>query len=281
MRIGIIGCGGQLGNALQEVLGAHQLWCADIGELDITRFQVVVDTLRKIPLDLVINAAAYTQVDAAEEDPVNAYRVNALGPRNLAIATCEKNIPLVHVSTDYVFDGRAGRAYHEFDVPNPLSVYGRTKLAGEKEVAIQNPRHYIVRTAWLYHTRGRNFAKTLIELAAKGGVRVVKDQFGSPTYAPHLAQVMLQLMETGAFGIYHLAGRGGTNWYEFTRTLFDDFNIKAPVTPVTTAEFPRPAPRPAYAVLTTLKDPEILLPPWEEGLKQFAEDMKRKTEVGQ
>jgi len=144
-----------------------------------------------------------------------------------------------------------------------------SKLAGEETVRALNPRHFIVRTAWLYHTVGNNFPKTICALADQSEIRVVNDQYGSPTYAPHLAQALSRLMETSAFGTYHIAGSGGTTWFEFTRTLFSLCGIATKIKPVSTAEFPRPAPRPAHAVLTTLQDPPFVLPPWEQGLQEF------------
>jgi dTDP-4-dehydrorhamnose reductase len=187
------------------------------------------------------------------------------------VVTAAHKIPLLHVSTDYVFDGTSKRPYHEFDRPNPRSIYGASKLAGEDAVRTLNPQHYVVRTAWLYHTVGRNFPTTIRALAAeKSEVRVVSDQFGSPTYAPHLAEAIVFLMTTCAFGTYHLAGRGGTSWYELTRTLFQALQVQTPVIPIATADFPRSAERPRYAVLTTLQDPQILLPPWEEGIREYA-----------
>jgi dTDP-4-dehydrorhamnose reductase len=150
-----------------------------------------------------------------------------------------------------------------------------SKLAGEETVRALNTRHFVVRTAWLYHTVGKNFPKTICSLADKPEIRVVNDQFGSPTYAPHLAQALSRLMETDAYGTYHIAGFGGTNWFEFTRTLFNLSGITTKVTPVSTAEFPRPAPRPAHAVLTTLQDPPMVLPPWEQGLQEFVRERSK------
>src|SRR5262249_41284758 len=205
--------------------------------------------------DVVINAAAYTNVDGAESDARSAYKLNAVAARNLAIATHRHDIPLVQVSTDYVFDGLGNRPYHEYDLANPQSIYGKSKLAGEQSVASLNPRHYIVRTAWLYHTEGRNFPKTMLTQAEKPEVRVVSDQYGSPTYAPHLAAAIARLAQSGAYGIYHLAGQGGTSWYDLTRHLYEIFGINTRVIPISTTEFPRPAPRPCYSILTTIQDP--------------------------
>lgn len=280
MRILIVGADGQLGHALQGVATSHELIPLTYAQLDITDLGAVREAVTAYRPAALINCAAYTNVDGAETDPVAAYRVNAVGPRNLAIAASALDLPLVHVSTDYVFDGRAERPYHEYDSPHPLSVYGQSKLAGEEAVATLHPRHYIARTAWLYHTlpsEGKNFPRTMLGLAGREEVRVVSDQYGSPTYAPHLAQALLTLLETEAFGTYHLAGRGGTSWFELTRRLYELFSVPTRVVPVATAEFPRPAPRPRYSVMTTIQSPEILLPPWEEGLAAFHSAMKKAS----
>lgn len=272
MRILLLGANGQLGRALRHLWGGLDVTAWDVEDLDITRLDHVRKGVGRVQPQLVVNAAAYTRVDDAETDSDAAFRVNAVGPRNLALATAENGMSLLHVSTDYVFDGRATRPYHEFDRPNPLSVYGHSKLAGEEGVRVANPKHFIVRTAWLYHTLGKNFPITICGLGRKGDVRVVNDQFGSPTYAPHLAQAIHGLLETQAYGTYHMAGGGGTSWYEFTCLLFKAVGIQSNITPVNTAQFPRPAQRPPYAVLTTLQDPRILLPPWEHGVQAFAQE---------
>ena len=269
MKILIAGAGGQLGRALQATLTAHELAPLEHLALDITELESVRLAISKHHPDIVINAAAYNHVDGAETDQEAAYKLNALGPRNLALATAERGIIFLHVSTDYVFDGMNSHPYHEFHHPRPLSVYGRSKLAGEIAVTNLNRRHYIVRTAWLYHLTGENFPNRMLAQRDKPALRVVSDQFGSPTYAPHLAAGIGRLIETGAYGTYHLAGRGGASIYEWTRALFRLWNIETSLLPVATAEFPRPAVRPRYSVLTTLQDPNILLPPWEEGLEEF------------
>jgi dTDP-4-dehydrorhamnose reductase len=270
MKILIAGAGGQLGHALQAALGNQQLIPLTHAALDVLRLQEIREALAAPSPDLVINASAYTNVDAAESDSDGAYRLNAVAPRNLALATAEKNLPLVHVSTDYVFDGLAERPYHEYHPTAPKTIYGKSKLAGELAVASLNPRHYLVRTAWLYHTEGRNFPKTMLAQHDKPEVRVVSDQYGSPTYAPHLAAAIARLIETGAFGLYHMAGEGGTSWCELTLRLYSLMNLKPLVRPVATADYPRPAPRPRYSILTTIQHPQILLPPWQEGLSDFS-----------
>jgi dTDP-4-dehydrorhamnose reductase len=274
MRILLTGAGGQLGSALRACLTTHDLVALEHAQLDIASLGAVRDVVRTQAPQVVINAAAYNDVDGAETRSDDAFAGNALGPRNLALATAERGAVLVHVSSDYVFDGTSRRPYHEFDRPNPRSVYAASKLAGEEAVRALNPRHYVVRTAWLYHTIGRNFPKTMRGLAERSEVRVVSDQFGSPTYAPHLAVALTHLLATDAFGTYHLAGSGGTSWYELTVALYRELGITTPVRPVATAEFPRPAERPRYSVLTTLQEPHILLPPWHEGLAEFARALR-------
>jgi dTDP-4-dehydrorhamnose reductase len=269
MRVLITGAGGQLGRALQAALANDDITALTHAQLDIARLRDVNEAIAVNRPDIVINTAAYTNVDGAETERDEAYRCNALGPRNLALATASRNIPLLHVSTDYVFDGSGERPYHEYDRTNPLSVYGKSKLAGEQAVAACNTRHYIVRTAWLYSSDGRNFPGTMLSLSSHDEVRVVNDQYGSPTYAPHLAGAMADLIETGAYGIYHLAGNGGASWYELTLKLYQLCGIDTRVRSVPTSEFPRPAVRPRYSVLTSIQDPQILLPPWEDGLAEF------------
>lgn len=269
MRILVTGAAGQLGRSLLAPLARHDVSALTRGALDIADLDAVRTAVRTSRAELVINAAAYNRVDDAESDPTDALRGNAVGPRNLALATAELGIPVVHVSTDYVFDGRGTRPYHEFDRPDPQSAYGRSKLAGEQAVRELNPRHYVVRTAWVYHEQGANFPRTMLSLATRPEVRVVDDQTGSPTYAPHLADAIARLIATSAFGTYHLAGAGAVTWYGLTCRLFERRGIRTPVVPVTTEEFVRPAPRPRYSVLTTLQEPRIVLPPWEDGLDAF------------
>lgn len=237
-RILITGAQGQLGQALQRQYADHEVTAWDLQDLDITQFEEVKKALDQLRPHLVINAAAFTQVDEAEVKQDAAYRGNALGPRNLAVVTNDLGITVIHFSTDYVFDGQQNRPYHEFDRTNPLGVYGHSKLAGEEAVRIANPRHFIVRTAWLYHTVGKNFPSTICRMAGREVVKVVSDQYGSPTFAPHLAQAVFQLGETDAFGTYHMAGTGGASWYELTQALYQALDIQTSVVPIATAQFP-------------------------------------------
>ncbi len=270
----ITGAQGQLGLALQDEFVDHEVVAWGVADLDISQLESVRKALKDVRPDIVINAAAFTQVDQAETNKEAAYRGNALGPRNLALATRESDIPLVHFSTDYVFDGCQSSPYHEFDRTHPPSVYGQSKLAGEKEVQKNNPKNFIIRTAWLYHVVGKNFPHTMLRLATQGQVRVVNDQFGSPTFAPHLAKAVSRLLVTDAYGTFHLAGSGGTSWYDFTQALYQACDIQTSVFPIPSADYPLPAPRPAYSVLTSMQDPVISLPPWEEGVRDFAIQLK-------
>ncbi len=274
MRVLIAGAGGQLGRALQTVLNGHEFIALTHTQLDITRFDDTREAIAAHHPDVVINAAAYNNVDRAETDQTAAIKVNAVGPRNLSVASGDIGAAFVHVSTDYVFDGAANRPYHEFDQTNPISVYGRSKMAGEQTAAAHNHRHYIVRTSWVFHTEGENFPKAMLAQSHRDEVRVVSDQYGAPTYAPHLAAAIMRLSQTGAYGTYHLAGAAAASRYEMTLKLYQLFGINTVVRPASTADFPRPAPRPRYSALTTIQEPEILLPSWEEGLTEFAEKLR-------
>lgn len=275
MRILVAGALGQLGRALQTACGDHDLVLRDLPELDLADGDAVAACLDETRVDLVINTAAFTDVDGAETDPAAAERGNVALPRVLAGATAARDLPLVHVSTDYVFDGRAERPYLESDRPAPFNAYGHTKLAGEEVVRAANPRHFVVRTAWLYSTGGRNFALTMLAAAARGKVKVVDDQTGCPTYAPHLARGIAKLLGSDAYGTYHMAGAGQTTWYGLTRALYAALDVDCEVAPCTTEEFPRPAPRPRYSALDTIYD-GLRLPPWRDGVRDFAADYREQ-----
>jgi dTDP-4-dehydrorhamnose reductase len=275
LRILLLGAGGHLGRCIVATYKHHEVLAFEHQALDITELASVRDAINGQRPDLVINASAYNDVDGAQAHCEDAYAVNALGPRNLAIATAAREIPLLHASTDYVFDGAIQRPYHEFDRTNPLSVYGASKLAGEDAVRSLNPRHYIVRTAWLFWEAGKNFLLSMYGLAARTQIKVVSDQYGSPTYVPHLAVGISQLIETEAYGTYHLAGHGGTSRWELVSELYRRLGIATPVLPVSHLEFPAPAPRPAHSVLTSIQSPRIALPDWQAGLDEFAHQLER------
>lgn len=266
MKILVTGSSGQLGRSLVAASGKHQMEAAGHDRLDITNFRDVHEAVVGLAPHVVINAAAYNEVDRAEHDRIQAYRVNALGPRNLALATASAGIPLVHVSTDYVFNGAGDQPYHEYDQPQPLSAYAASKLAGEEAVRQLNQRHFIVRTAWLFHPSGKNFLNTMLSLSTREQLRVAKDQSGSPTYAPHLATAILTLIDTQAYGTYHMAGQGGTSRYELTKFFFSKMGLNTKILAVPHTEFAAIAARPSYSVLTTIQEPRFILPPWQDGV---------------
>jgi dTDP-4-dehydrorhamnose reductase len=219
--------------------------------------------------ELVINAAAYTNVDGSETETETAYAANALGPRNLA-QSCERwGCELLHVSTNYVFDGGSERPYEPFDLPNPISAYGRTKLAGEEYVKHLSSRWYVVRTAGVYG-EGHNFVRTMLRVAKERDVLKVKDdEFVSPTYARDLAEGIVGIIETKLYGLYHLTNSGSCSWYEFSREIFSLSGTKVEVVPIPSSEYPLPAPRPLNGVLSTLGSPPLRH--WREALADYLE----------
>jgi len=270
LKILIAGPSGQLGSCLRKSLRGHLVVSLGRSEFDITRLCQIHRVLARERPNLVINAAAFNDVDGAESQITSAFAVNALGPRDLAAETADLGIPLVHVSSDYVFDGLSNRPYHEHDQTNPLSVYGASKLAGETAVRELNPRHYIVRTAWLYWESGKGFLRSMCLNASRREMRVAEDQIGSPTYVPHLADAIARLIETGAFGTYHLTGAGGVSRYKLVSEVFRLLDISTPLRPVSYREFRVSARRPPYSVLTSIQEPRITLPSWQEGVAEFA-----------
>jgi dTDP-4-dehydrorhamnose reductase len=270
MKILIAGASGQLGLCLQVALNRHEVVALDRRALDISQLSLVRESVAAYRPAMVINAAAFNDVDGADSRSADAYAVNALGPRNLAVATAAKEMPLLHISTDYVFDGVSTRPYHEFDRPNPLSRYGESKLAGEKAIQSMNARHFIIRTAWLFWENGANFLRSMHSRSSQPELKVVSDQYGSPTYVPHLAAAIARLIDTDSYGTFHLAGGGAATRWELVRELFRVSSISTPVIPVSHREFSAAAKRPDYSVLTTIQDPRIELPPWQEGVAEFA-----------
>jgi dTDP-4-dehydrorhamnose reductase len=232
-------------------------------DLDVTDREAVRAAIG--PDDVVINCAAWTDVDGAEEHPDQAMRVNRDGARNVAEAAGT----VVYVSSDYVFDGSKRTPWVESDQINPLSEYGRSKAEGERATLAANPRSHIVRTSWLFGVGGGNFIATMLRLGAeRDSVRVVDDQIGQPTYTGHLAESLLQIADAGDFGIHHRSGSGQCSWYKLARFVFEKAGVDCEVEPCTTAEFPRPAPRPAYSVLGSERG-EPSLPDWQLGVTEY------------
>ena len=251
MKILITGSNGMLGHDLIEVLkDNHELLLTTSKTLDITDGDSVMDFIVKSNPDIVINSAAYTDVDGCESNPDLAYNVNGEGVKNLALACREVDCPLVHISTDYVFNGQNDRPWVEDDEIGPISIYGKSKLKGEEHIKEILEKYFIVRTAWLYGVNGRNFPRTMLELAQKHSeITVVYDEVGTPTYTPDLAKGISELIETDYYGTYHLTNSGNCSWCEFARYIFEVADVDVNVIPVTASEFARPAPRPSYSVL--------------------------------
>lgn len=252
MKFFLTGAQGQLGRELQKRLQGTDFLPTDVQDLDITDETAVLNMIGKYRPDVVIHGAAWTQVDKAEEKIDLAYQVNAIGTQNIAMACRETGAAMVYISTDYVFDGLLGRAYTEIDLTNPLSIYGKSKLAGEVLARQATDKLFTLRTAWLYGD-GPNFVRTMLKLGQeREELRVVNDQSGCPTSTVDLAEAVLRIIQTNRYGTYHAVNSGVATWYEFARKIFElSGNTKVKVTPVTTAEYVLPAPRPAYSPMDT------------------------------
>jgi dTDP-4-dehydrorhamnose reductase len=248
----------------------HELTAPPSTELDVTDAQAMEDAVSESRAQMVINCAGYTNVDGAEEEPDEALRVNAAGARVVAAAAARRGAGVLYVSTDYVFDGSKRAPYLESDEPRPLSSYGRSKLAGERETAAATPRHFVVRSSWLFGAHGRNFVDTMLSAGReRGEVTVVRDQVGSPTYTGHLAGGLLQLAGSDAYGLHHLAAGGECSWYDFAREIFRQAGVECHVMPCTTEDFGRPAARPGFSVLESARPGATSLPHWRTGLRNF------------
>lgn len=295
MKILVAGAQGQLARALVEVArrhGSHQVVALGRPQLDLLSKATISSAVEAVEPDLVVNAAAYTAVDKAESDREMAFAVNRDGAGELAAAARASGVPIMHISTDYVFDGSKLDAYVETDATNPLGAYGRSKLEGELAVAAANPQHLILRTAWLYAPYGANFLRTMLRLAReRPELRVVADQHGQPTYVPHLAEAILAIAAALAgqqrrdvWGVYHVAAGGETTWHGFASAIVRagaGLGVpQVPVHPITTAEYPTPTARPANSRLDCGKLERtfgVCLPHWQQGLAECIAELERTT----
>jgi dTDP-4-dehydrorhamnose reductase len=255
----VTGGNGQLAQCLKEIVKYHDeldITFQDLPDLDITNKQKLESYFSNNELDYCINCAAYTAVDLAEEQSELAYAVNAEGPKNIAMLCLKYNIKLIHISTDFVFDGQQRTPYSETDAPNPLSVYGASKLQGERNIQDVMENYFIVRTSWLYSEYGKNFMKTMLKLSeTRDQISVVSDQIGSPTYAGDLAAALTKIVLSSStnYGVYHYSNLGTTSRYDFAVEIFKQFGKTIEVKPIKTKDYPTAAKRPKYSVLDTTK----------------------------
>ncbi len=285
-KVIVTGSAGILGRALvREMSGAgFSVRGLSHADLDVADLEAVRAALGRHRPDVVVNCAAYTDVDGCEKEERLAFLVNGIGAKNVALAAAELGASPVHVSTDFVFDGEKGSPYEEFDATRPLSVYGRSKLLGEFLVREAAARFAIVRTQWLFGLGGRNFVDSILKAAAeKGELRVVDDQRGCPTYAPHLARQIRLLVEANARGTYHAAGHGVVSWFEFASRIVAAAGLKTKIVPIASSELKRPARRPAYSALRNLHLDLTLgdeMRPFEEGLDAYVAERATAAAAG-
>ena len=277
MKILITGANGMLAKSVRARLKeGNELICTDVADLDITNEEAVMNFVKENKPEYIVNCAAFTAVDKAEEVYDLAEKINANGPANLAKAAKAVDATLVHISTDYVFNGDldVAKSYVETDEVGPVTVYGKTKLHGEEQVKANTDKYYIFRTAWLYGD-GNNFVRTMLKLGnEKDEISVVADQHGSPTYAEDLANIIAEAIEKKIpYGLYHSTNQGFTTWYDFTKKIFELADIKCNVKPVTSEEFIRPAKRPKNSKLNKHKllEQGVTVPTWKDGLKRYLE----------
>jgi dTDP-4-dehydrorhamnose reductase len=275
MKVLVTGAKGMLGRSLIHALeaGDHQVLGLSHEDADVTRLASFKHPIQAIQPEWIFHLAAFTKVDECETRADEAYLVNVLGARNAAQAAAEANASLLTISTDYVFDGLSHLPYREYDATAPRSVYGQTKLAGEQAVREVHPRHVIVRTAWLYGRGGTNFVDTILKKARAGEpLQVVDDQRGSPTSTHDLAQALIRLAEAGHYGTYHVTNSGDCTWYELANYAVQRSGLRAEIGRTNTASLGRPAPRPAYSVLSNLLFERVTgarLPHWQDAVDRY------------
>lgn len=267
MRIMLTGATGQLGKALCPKLDKEgfQYWACNSKIFDITNTKMVNEIAKKISLDFIIHLAGYTNIDAAEDNPNEAFRVNQLGTKNIAHIARTHDIPILYVSTNNVFDGENNIPYKPNDTTNPINVYGKSKLLGEKEVIKATKKHYILRTSWLYGQGG--YVDTMLTFSNfRKEISVVDDQIGAPTRCDDVADKIIEIIKTNPkYGIYHITSSGQASWADFTKKIFEIKKRDVKVTSITKSDFPRPAKRPKYCVLEN----NNVLPDWQKSLEEY------------
>ena len=284
MKVLVTGANGQLGKSLRDIVSMHQTYdvfiFADRAQLDTSQTQNIKSYLDQHPVDVIVNCAAYTLVDQAESEIEIANQINHLSVKKLAEFAQHRQIKLIHISTDYVFDGLSSKPYTEAEATHPLSVYGTTKLQGEQAVqTTMDHNAFIIRTSWMYSEYSKNFVKTMLKLGReKSQISVVNDQIGSPTYAIDLAHLIMTILQSHNFRqgqfetqLYHFANQGNCSWYKFAQTIFQMANINCELSPIVASEYPLPARRPSNSALNSNKieqDFNLNIPKWEVSLKK-------------
>lgn len=281
----VTGANGQLGNSVRKIANQYpnyQFIFTDVPEVDITDLEGLEKLVKEQNVDVIINCAAYTAVDKAESDEILARKINADGPKNLAIAAKNIGAKLIHISTDYVFDGKHCTPMKECDETAPIGVYGKTKREGEIAIEKSGADAIVIRTAWLYSEYGNNFVKTMLRLGKeKDSLNVIYDQIGTPTYATDLAVAIMDLVEKGfnGYSLYHYSNEGGISWYDFTKAIFEISGISTPINAIESFEYPTAAERPHYSVLNKrkIKEMGIKVPYWKDSLKICMELLGEKV----
>src|SRR6056297_847193 len=286
MNILVTGANGQLGKEIQTIYDNYsgdkdQFFFTDIDELNVTELKPLNKFVKKNSISVIINCAAYTNVDQAEDEERIAFLVNELAVKNLTATALENDVKIIHLSTDYVFNGENYKPYKETDPVNPVSVYGKSKLAGEQKI-LETQTRIIIRTSWLYSSFGKNFVKTIERLAReKEELKVVFDQVGSPTYARDLAKSILKIINhspsSAQYGIYHFSNEGVCSWYDLAKEIADKQQINCEIHPIESKDFPTPAKRPHYSVLNKTKIKKVFkqtIPHWKESLHQMLDSTK-------
>ena len=301
-KILLTGVNGQVGHALKSKLSQHEVIALSREQMDLGKPHDIKRIVREIKPDLIINPAAYTAVDNAESEPELAFAINATAPQILAEEAARLNAAIIHFSTDYVYDGSKNGAYIETDAVNPVSIYGKSKLAGEEAIRAVGLPHLILRTSWVYGAYGKNFLKTIMRLAAeRDSLRIVGDQFGAPTSSESIAEAVISLVDSwqcsqdNQTGVYHFTNTGETSWHGFSCEIINEYNQLAlaksrpalktnthTITAISTAEYPTPATRPANSRLDNTKLKQtfgIALPSWQQGLQQIMQTLNFKLMI--